>query len=112
MNDSDCMNRQTTLDQMVADDRCQMMKAAIPYLPPSGRRFLSLYAKLLELSNTAALFSGNQGLEICSASRENADPMAMIEDIRSYCHGENRRKMDEMINLMAMFEIIQVMNEP
>ena len=28
---------QTLLDQMVSSDRGQMIKAAIPYLPPKGR---------------------------------------------------------------------------
>ena len=35
----------TALDEMVESDRNQMLKAMIPYLPPSGQRFLSMYAK-------------------------------------------------------------------
>ena len=31
---------QTALDQMVTDDRTQMLKAAVPYLPPAGRQIL------------------------------------------------------------------------
>ena len=37
---------QTALDQMVTDDRTQMLKAAVPYLPPAGRQILSVYAKM------------------------------------------------------------------
>lgn len=54
---------QTALDQMVNSDRCQLMKAAIPYLPPSGRQIISLYTKAQELANTARLFSAeNQSM--------------------------------------------------
>ena len=31
---------QTALDQMVTDDLTQMLKAAVPYLPPAGRQIL------------------------------------------------------------------------
>ena len=34
---------QTLLDQMVSSDREQMIKAAIPYLPPKGQQFFSVY---------------------------------------------------------------------
>lgn len=46
----------TALDEMVESDRNQMLKAMIPYLPPSGQRFLSMYAKTQELINTMTLF--------------------------------------------------------
>ena len=36
---------QTLLDQMVSSDRGQMIKAAIPYLPPKGQQIFSVYVK-------------------------------------------------------------------
>lgn len=41
---------QTLLDQMVSSDRGQMIKAAIPYLPPKGQQIFSVYEKRLNLS--------------------------------------------------------------
>ena len=35
----------TDLDQMVSDDQIQILKAAIPYVSPSGQRLLSVYSK-------------------------------------------------------------------
>ena len=32
----------TALDEMVESDRDQMLKAMVPYLPPSGQQFLSM----------------------------------------------------------------------
>lgn len=101
---------QTALDQMVNSDRCQLMKAAVPYLPPSGRRIISLYTKVQELANTARLFSAEeQGMEICAASVPNTDPLSMLEDIRRFCYGESRRKLDEMVNMMAIVQMMQMM---
>ena len=35
----------TALDKMVNDERSQLAKAIIPYLPPQGQRLLSLYTQ-------------------------------------------------------------------
>ncbi len=101
---------QTALDQMVNSDRCQFMKAAIPYLPPSGRQIVSLYTKTQELFNAARLFSPeNQSMEMCAASVPATDPLSMLQDIRRFCYGESRRKLDEMINMMAVVQMMQMM---
>lgn len=103
---------QTTLDQMVSTDTCQMLKAAIPYMPCSGRQFLSLYVKIQELVNTAALFSPqNRQMEICQASAPDTDPLSMINDIRRFCYGESRKKLDSISNIMVMLQMIQLMRE-
>lgn len=103
---------QTTLDQMVSTDRCQMLKAAIPYLPPSGRQIVSLYTKIQELANTASLFSSaGQEMEICSAPAQSTDILSMLQDIRRYCYGESRRNLDQMLNMMAVVQMMQMMRE-
>lgn len=101
---------QTALDQMVNSDRCQLLKAAIPYLPPSGRQIISLYTKAQELANTVELFSPqNQNIEMCSASVPNTDTLSMLQDIRRFCYGESRKKLDEMVNMMAVVQMMQLM---
>ncbi|MDO4305274.1 MAG: hypothetical protein Q4C77_00455 [Eubacteriales bacterium] len=103
---------QTALDQMVGSDRCQMLKAAIPYLPPSGRRFVSLYTKVQELANTVELFSpSNQSMEMCAASVPNTDTLSMLQDIRRFCYGESRKKLDEMVNMMAVVQMLQMLRQ-
>lgn len=103
---------QTTLDQMVSTDRYQMLKAAIPYLPPSGRQIISLYTKIQELANTASLFSSaSQEMEICSAPAQSTDILSMLQDIRRYCYGESRRNLDQMLNMMAVVQMMQMMRE-
>lgn len=103
---------QTTLDQMVSTDRCQMLKAAIPYLSPSGRQIVSLYTKIQELANTVSLFTNNnQEMEMCSSPAQNTDVLSILQDIRRYCYGESRRNLDQMINMMAIVQMMQLMRE-
>lgn len=100
---------QTALDQMVTDDRTQMLKAAVPYLPPAGRQILSVYAKMQELSNTISIFRHAENMQVCTA--ENTDVMDMIQDIRKYSAGKNRQQLDQLTSMLAMLQIIQIMNE-
>lgn len=103
---------QTILDQMTSSDYGQMIKAAIPYLPPESQKILSVYSKSKELMNTIALFSGNRkGKEMCAAEVQNQDPMDIINDIRRFCYGESRHKLDQMVNMMAVIQMMQLMSQ-
>ena len=86
---------QTLLDQMVSSDRGQMIKAAIPYLPPKGQQIFSVYEKAVEFINMPA-----------------QNPVDIVNDIRSFCYGPSRDKLDQMVNMMAMVQMLQLMNQP
>lgn len=101
---------QTTLDQMVSNDKSQMLKAAVPYLPPKGQQILSLYAKIQELKNTMELFSDKRpSMEICTALA--ADPMEMLQEIRRFSYGDSARNLDQLTNMLAFVEMLKIMNE-
>ena len=101
---------QTTLDQMVSNDKSQMLKAAVPYLPPKGQQILSLYAKIQELKNTMELFSDQRpSMEICTAPA--VDPMEMLQEIRRFSYGDSARNLDQLTNMLAFVEMLKIMNE-
>ena len=102
----------TALDEIVESDHNQMLKAMIPYLPPFGQQFLSMYTKTRELKNTMELFKyqRNRG-DIQAASISGNDPLEMLQDIRKCCGGESRRQIDQLTNLIAMIQMLKVMNE-
>lgn len=104
---------QTPLDQMVSTDRDQLLKAAIPYLPPKGRQILSIYEKSMELLHTVSVF-GNPGknTELSAMSLPSRDPVEMLSEIRSFCYGTSKEKLDQILNMMAMLQMLQVMNSP
>ena len=94
---------QTMLDQLVSDENSQMLKALIPYLSFSGQR-------ILELRNTLQLFSRPQNdMQICSS--RPTDPMELLNDIRKFSYGENRKQLDQAVNMFAMLEMLMTINE-
>ena len=97
---------QTLLDQMVSSDRGQMIKAAIPYLPPKSRQILSVYEKVSVFSKRSS------GSDLCAMSMPPQNPVDIINDIRSFCYGPSRDKLDQMVNMMAMVQMLQLMNQP
>ena len=104
---------QTLLDQMVSSDHGQLIKAAIPYLPPKGQQIFSVYEKAAELLNTVSIFGRSDSESSLSAMSIPAqDPMDMINDIRSFCYGPSRDKLNQMVNMMAMVQMLQLMNQP
>lgn len=101
---------QTALDQMVTSDQTQLIKAAVPYLPPSARQIISLYTKLEELSNTMALFSpGHTDMQICESTA--VDPVEMLQDIRRFSYGKSREKLDQLTNMLVLMQMLQILNE-
>lgn len=102
----------TALDEMVESDRNQMLKAMIPYLPASVQQFLSMYAKTQELINTMTLFKNRKNYpDMQAASLSMSDPMEILQDIRRCCGGEKRRQIDQITNLIAVMQMIKIMNE-
>lgn len=100
---------QTALDQMVGTDQDQLLKALIPYLPPREQQLFSLYAKAKEFSNTVNLF-GSQAQPMRMQAVSTSQPVDILNDLRRYCFGNTRRTLDQITNMMAMVEMIKVMN--
>ena len=104
---------QTPLDQITGTDYGQMLKAAIPYLPARSRQILSIYEKAMEFRNTVSIFGkGNYESDLTAASTTDTDPMDMLNDIRSFCYGPARSKLDQLVNMMAMVQMVNIINQP
>ena len=102
-------DNRTILDQMVSQDQIQVMKAALPYVPPSGQRFLSVMAKMMELQNTISLFSKPRGeMSICAVENEKVEPLEMLQDIRRFCNGPTQERIDSLINTLVMVQILEL----
>ena len=71
------------------------------------------YEKAAELLNTVSIF-GRSGSEssLSAMSIPAQDPMDMINDIRSFCYGPSRDKLNQMVNMMAMVQMLQLMKQP
>lgn len=100
----------TAIDRIADGGNLQMMKAAIPYLPPSMQKGLSLYAKVMELQNLISYY--NQPVRACCAESASADSEEILNDIRTYCNDSQRQSLDQALNLintLKMYQEIQKM---
>ena len=103
---------QTALDQMAGNDRTQFIKAVVPYLPTQGQQVLSVYAKATELINTVNIFSRQKSsCQLQAASASQVQPLEALNDIRRLCYGESRRQLDQIVNLFAAIQMMQIMTE-
>ena len=48
-------------------------------------------------------------MQICSSRPMN--PMELLNDIRKFSYGENRKKLDQAVNMFAMLEMLMTINE-
>ncbi|MGI6096021.1 MAG: hypothetical protein ACOYBL_11415 [Lachnospiraceae bacterium] len=100
------------LDQMVSGENIRIMKAALPYLPPQGQRLLSVMAKIMELENTLTIFhhSSAEDMCICSAPA-SVNPVDMLKDIQAQCSEATKERIDQIINVYVMLQIIELSQE-
>ncbi len=106
MNEQDSV-KMTPLDQMVAEDQLQLLKAAIPYAAPRAQSMLSIFAKAMELQRTVQLFSRTQELSMMSQREPAAaaNPVEMIQSISQFASGEMKENLN---NLMTAFTAVQM----
>ena len=79
----------TPLDQMLAQDSLQMLKAAVPYFPAGAQRIFALYAKMMELSHTITMFSGGPAeLTMMSEQPRSSQPLDILQQLRTYAGAE------------------------
>lgn len=104
---------QTALDQMVSTDTTQLLKAAVPYLPPLAQQIFSVYAKASEFTNTLSAFSRRSSRgSMQAASVSSADPLDAIQDMRRFCYGKSRNMLDNMVNMFAVIQMLQLVSDP
>ncbi len=72
----------------------------------------SVLSVIEELINTMTLFKNRKNYpDMQAASLSMSDPMEILQDIRRCCGGEKRRQIDQITNLIAVMQMIKIMNE-
>lgn len=102
----------TPLDAAISQDSLQILKAAVPYMPGQARRLLSIYAKIMELSNTVALFNHPQPeLSMMSSTVRSTQPADILSDIRQYAGGAARDNLDQLLFILNTIQLVQMYQE-
>ena len=55
---------------------------------------------------------GTSAPELSAMSIPSREPMEMLNDIRSFCYGSSKKQLDQIVNMMAMIQMLQLMNQP
>ena len=102
----------TPLDQMLAQDSLQMLKAAVPYFPADAQRVFALYAKMMELSHTIAMFSGGPAeLMMMSEESGTSQPLDILQQLRTYAGESQKEMIDQILFAFHALEILQMPQE-
>lgn len=109
MNEEQEPIRLTELDYRIADPNIQMMKAAVPFMPPVQQRMLSMFIKLQELNRTMALFRGGDltAMGISAQPPQNVSPLEMLQAIKPYASPREQELIDLFENFQIMMQAMQ-----
>ena len=95
----------TPLDQMIAQDQLQMLKAAIPYASFGLQPSLAILSKW-----TIQLFSRPADLSMMSVDAPHVSPLEMLQDISRFAAGPQRDLLSQMFQTMQMVQMLQNIN--
>lgn len=101
MNENDTI-QVTEFDNLVNKSQLQMIKAAIPYIPVTEQRFISIFVKVRELMNTVSLFGSDtsDSIGICSVEPEQSTPYDMLCAMQKYAEEPEKSTLDLILNFM------------
>ncbi len=94
----------TDFDYLIGDHHLQMVKAAIPYVPVTGQRFLSLFVKLRELQRTVSLFREEPvgAMGICSpGDGQKGSPLEIMKAIKPYGNTQEQDLIDMLLSFLS-----------
>ena len=114
MNDYEPL-KMTPLDQMLSSESLQVLKAAVPYAPPSMQKFLSVWSKMQELKNALSFYSRTPGLQAMSIDTPKPSAFDILSEISQFAVGETKTNLENMtsaLTALQMFQAMQSENEP
>lgn len=101
----------TPLDQMVSSESLQILKAAVPYAPPSMQKFLSVFAKFQEFRTALSLFPAAGGLQAMSLETPKSSAAGMLEEISRFAVGGVKENMENLCSALNTVQVFQAMQK-
>lgn len=103
----------TQLDEQTFDNMSQMIKAALPYMPPSSARTMAMLARFVEMRNTMKFFNQPQSaaLHACSIGSRRPSTEEMLMDIRKYCDGSEAEAIDKLLGALKIGKFYEQFKE-
>ena len=107
--DDSSLTPMTPLDSMVSDDTLQMMKAALPYLPPRQARMLAVLAKFQELKNTLSMQPSRSDAIQAMSTSAPLDDDALLKALKTYGGERGKQMVNNVQQMKDMFLLISMM---
>ena len=98
----------TEFDSLVSPKELNIIKASLPYINGDGQKFLSIFVKLRELTNTIKLMEDNNSLSMCANDTDTKNLSSLIKDIKNYI---NKKELDTINTYMNTINTISMYNE-
>jgi len=97
-------------DTLFTNNRIQMYKILLSYLPPSYRHMLAVYIKFMELQYTMNFFQTHPQATLTALAPETPpDNNQLFDEIMPFCDMSQREQLKNMKNMMQNFENIREM---
>ena len=102
----------TPLDQMLAQDSLQMLKAAVPYFPADVQRVFALYANDGTFPYNCNVFRRSCRLMMMSEESGASQPLDILQQLRTYAGESQKEMIDQILFAFHALEILQMPQEP
>lgn len=106
-------------DSLFTNNRIQMLKVLLSWLPPSQQGGFAIYIKFLELQYTFTLlrrhpetrFAGSKQLSADFFSGDNADTIELLDELLPFSSPDERVKIEGMKNMLQSMSKMKEMME-
>lgn len=98
----------TEFDSLVSPKELNIIKASLPYINGDGQKFLSVFVKVRELTNTLNLLNDKNSLSMCGGDDSSKNLSALIDDIKIYL---DKNELDTINSYMNAINTINMYNE-
>lgn len=108
------MEEENILEQMITTHQMQLLKTALPYVNIEEQKFLSVYIKFKEFTNTFLLFQNSEQtsqLKIQSTQANPKNMTSLLADLKKVCTKEEAQVIDLMQNFIQVSKLYQTYQE-
>ena len=107
--DESSITPMTPLDTLVSDDTLQMLKAALPYLPPRQAQMLAILTKFQELKNTLSMQPPGSDTFRAMSTTSSRDDAALLQDLKIYGGEKGKQMVNNVQQMKDMLQLISLM---
>lgn len=105
-------NKVAAFDTLFSTNHIQMLKVILPYMDNQTQKSMAVYIKFLELNYTIEFYKKNP-YPLCGCMEKETSPdiQKMCTELLPYCTDEERKKIEQIRNLLQGMEMYKEMSK-